>query len=138
MSCGLEGSDTAHNIHHSVFHHSLSVLPCKLLSLHIMIDCLQRCLYSTVRYMATLCDPHNCIYCGRADCGWIIVGYPEAYFARMKLPSNIIISAIQTIRGDDIYRQTDHFLLPEHRTAALASQVNASLMQEQLSLEPAG
>lgn len=54
------------------------------------------------------------------------VGYPEAYFARVKLPHDVIIRAIHTIRGDDIYKQTAFFPLPEHRTSALAAQVFAN------------
>lgn len=51
------------------------------------------------------------------------VGYPEAYFARARMSDDIILRAIHTIRGDDIYKLTAFLPLPEHRTTALATQV---------------
>ena len=50
-------------------------------------------------------------------------GYPEAYFARLSLPQDVVLRLINTIRADDIYGQTAFFPAPEHRTTALASQV---------------
>lgn len=48
--------------------------------------------------------------------------YPLDYFARFKLPENVISMIIGRLRSDDIYLQTSYYPLPQHRSVALSNQ----------------
>lgn len=49
-------------------------------------------------------------------------GYPENYFARVRLDETLISMTIETLKTEDIYHQMQKFPSPEHRTTALAAQ----------------
>eukprot|EP01062_Namystynia_karyoxenos_P056266 TRINITY_DN47237_c0_g1_i1.p1 TRINITY_DN47237_c0_g1~~TRINITY_DN47237_c0_g1_i1.p1 ORF type:complete len:1201 (+),score=529.48 TRINITY_DN47237_c0_g1_i1:83-3604(+) len=49
-------------------------------------------------------------------------GYPEDFFARIKLPTDILDMCIGRIRSDDIYQMAYNFPAPEHRSASLSTQ----------------
>jgi WASH complex subunit strumpellin len=49
-------------------------------------------------------------------------GYPENYFRRFTIPDRVVDMIIGRLRSDDIYSQIQAYPLPEHRSAALATQ----------------
>eukprot|EP01061_Rhynchopus_euleeides_P006910 TRINITY_DN15897_c0_g1_i1.p1 TRINITY_DN15897_c0_g1~~TRINITY_DN15897_c0_g1_i1.p1 ORF type:complete len:1161 (+),score=596.63 TRINITY_DN15897_c0_g1_i1:141-3623(+) len=49
-------------------------------------------------------------------------GYPEDYFARVRVPDDIVDMIIGRIRSDDIYQMAYNFPAPEQRSTALATQ----------------
>lgn len=55
-------------------------------------------------------------------------GYPEVYLQRLSMPQEVVVRLINCIRADDIYNQTSFFPGPEHRTTALSSQVDVTLL----------
>ena len=50
--------------------------------------------------------------------------YPEEYFARFKISSELVDSIVTSIKDDDIYRQLNAYPSPEHRSVALANQAS--------------
>eukprot|EP00755_Sulcionema_specki_P019764 Sspe_Gene.70274::Locus_41488_Transcript_1_1_Confidence_1.000_Length_3743::g.70274::m.70274/K18464/RTSC, SPG8; WASH complex subunit strumpellin len=48
--------------------------------------------------------------------------YPEEYFGRIPIPGQVVDMIIGRLRSDDIYLMSYNFPLPEHRSAALATQ----------------
>mmetsp|Transcript_48745 Transcript_48745/g.137163 ORF Transcript_48745/g.137163 Transcript_48745/m.137163 type:complete len:392 (+) Transcript_48745:260-1435(+) len=48
--------------------------------------------------------------------------YPENFFSRFAIPSNIVRLLVQTLQSDDIYRVARSFPSPEHRSVRLANQ----------------
>jgi len=50
--------------------------------------------------------------------------YPEEFFARIPLSKNSISMIIGRLRSDDIYNQIANYPLPQHRSAALATQAS--------------
>jgi WASH complex subunit strumpellin len=50
------------------------------------------------------------------------LNYPEEYFARFKLPADVISLILSKLRADDIYNHTSAFPSPQHRSIALAAQ----------------
>eukprot|EP00823_Brevimastigomonas_motovehiculus_P005461 TRINITY_DN4036_c0_g1_i1.p1 TRINITY_DN4036_c0_g1~~TRINITY_DN4036_c0_g1_i1.p1 ORF type:complete len:1167 (+),score=288.35 TRINITY_DN4036_c0_g1_i1:375-3503(+) len=48
--------------------------------------------------------------------------YPEEYFARFKVPRDVVIMIIGRLQADDIYNHTSAFPAPEHRSIALGTQ----------------
>jgi WASH complex subunit strumpellin len=92
----------------------------------------ERMLISYLRYMGQNEIPlidEVCKLMGRTQytgsartSGRRIPGYPEEFFARFPLPSKAIQMIIGRLRSDDIYFQQAAYPLPEHRSAALASQ----------------
>ena len=60
--------------------------------------------------------------------------YPESYFARFKINSNILNQVIGRLRTDDLYNQMNAFPQPEHRSHALSNQ--ASMLYVLLYFKP--
>lgn len=50
--------------------------------------------------------------------------YPEEYFARFTIDSDLITSVVGAIKDDDIYRQLSAYPHPDHRSVALANQAS--------------
>ena len=48
--------------------------------------------------------------------------YPEKYFARFALPTDVVTMIVGRLRTDDIYGQTECYPDPTHRSTALATQ----------------
>ncbi|GIY78616.1 WASH complex subunit 5, partial [Caerostris extrusa] len=51
-----------------------------------------------------------------------VPNYPDEYFRRVPLNSTFVSMIIGRLRSDDIYNQVSAYPLPEHRSAALATQ----------------
>lgn len=51
-----------------------------------------------------------------------VQGYPEMYFGRYPVNATFVDMLIGRLRSDDIYSQVSSYPLPEHRSAALATQ----------------
>ena len=50
--------------------------------------------------------------------------YPEDFFARLRVDSNLVEAVIDRLASDDIYNQTQTFPSPAHRSTALADQAS--------------
>ena len=48
--------------------------------------------------------------------------YPEKYFARFALPTDVVTMIVGRLRTDDIYGQMECYPDPTHRSTALATQ----------------
>ena len=48
--------------------------------------------------------------------------YPERYFARFPLPTDVVTMIVSRLRTDDIYGQMESYPDPTHRSTALATQ----------------
>eukprot|EP00759_Apiculatamorpha_spiralis_P029911 PhF_6_TR31827/c0_g1_i1/m.47065/K18464/RTSC, SPG8; WASH complex subunit strumpellin len=49
-------------------------------------------------------------------------GYPDEFFARIPIPTDVIHMIIGRIRSDDIYNMAANYPTPEHRSTALSQQ----------------
>jgi hypothetical protein len=50
--------------------------------------------------------------------------YPESYFGRFKFPKDVVRLVIGRLQSDDVYLASTAFPNPDHRSTALANQVN--------------
>jgi len=109
---------------------ALYLYGCMLLLMDLRIPGLarERILMSYYRYKGAATIPNIdevCKLCrstGYSPSGKRPRGYPENYFARIKIPRATIQMIVSRLRSDDIYNRSKAYPSPEHRSTALATQ----------------
>uniref|UniRef100_A0A7S3YNZ3 WASH complex subunit strumpellin n=1 Tax=Lotharella globosa TaxID=91324 RepID=A0A7S3YNZ3_9EUKA len=109
---------------------ALYLYGCMLLLLDLRVPGLarERMLISYYRYKGAATIPNIdevCKLCrstGYSPTGRRPAKYPEEYFARIKIPKEVIKMIVSRLRSDDVYNRRKAYPSPEHRSTALATQ----------------